>query len=1050
MKQEKFELILDEKQANAALEKGMLYADTFVNKNYLINLDRYPLVELDEAEKSDEYIRLYQIERIVYDVNENANDKLISVYSAVFNIHSAGLLVIKSTKNDIGFYIGIRSADNASTAETILEKSFKGNFAGSQITAVPREKIQKILGSINKSGRFGSAQNVSSVSIVPSARDDDKERFVQGIEKFIDTMKGSEYVAVFIAEPLDKEILEQRKRGLQKLYSGLSPFASTQLSYGENYSKAVSKGMSENFSKTINDSLTDTTSQFKSTSKSRNHGTSFGFLGIGFNSGSSTGYSSGSSWASAVTRGTSDTKGSTVTESDTDTTGDSRTITVTSENKSVKYILEKIDQHLDRIKNCEAFGLWDVACYFVSENVQTSVVAASTYKALMAGFDSGVENSYVNIWKQDNFENTPPLLEYLRYCIHPRFLIPGDDQFFETDSQTVNPCSLISGNEMPYIMGLPHHSVPGVTVLNMAEFGRNVRLSSGVSEGKKINLGRIYHMGEEEPAKVRLELESFRSHCFITGSTGSGKSNTTYQILDEMIERKIPFLVVEPAKGEYKRYYGGLNGIHVYCTNPRYYSMLHINPFRFNQGIHVLEHLDRLIEIFNACWPLYAAMPAILKESFERAYVKCGWDLEKSIYIPNGHSKFPTFGDVLETLPEIINSSSYSSDSKGDYTGALVTRVKSLTNGISGQVLCSENDIDEEYLFDQNTIVDLSRVSSLETKSLLMGVLILKLNEYRMCTSEENQPLRHITVMEEAHNILKRSSSGSSEGSNVQAKSVEMISAAIAEMRTYGEGFIIVDQSPTAVDASAVKNTNTKIIMRLPDHEDCKIAGLSMGLNDSQIREISRFPMGVAVVYQNNWVEAVLCKIEKSEPQYRQSDLITDDYSLSVTKGLLVIELIFQYETGIAAEEGFRLEDLLDIVNSSDLNTSKKQDIVQAMVDWCSYFEGKQPLNGSFAEKLSEFIGCDGLFEALGIRFEKDYKDVAKISRDCIDKKDMTSINNWYTRVNDHLDSYVLIPDANIKNRVLRYLLLNKRVKEINYNKYQLIYEGIYGKTRGK
>lgn len=46
METEKFELMLDEAQANAALEKGMLYADTFVNKNYLINLDRYPLVEL--------------------------------------------------------------------------------------------------------------------------------------------------------------------------------------------------------------------------------------------------------------------------------------------------------------------------------------------------------------------------------------------------------------------------------------------------------------------------------------------------------------------------------------------------------------------------------------------------------------------------------------------------------------------------------------------------------------------------------------------------------------------------------------------------------------------------------------------------------------------------------------------------------------------------------------------------------------------------------------------------------------------------------------------
>ena len=150
MDNEKFELMLDEAQANAALEKGMLYADAFVNKNYLINLDLYPLVELDPAEKSDEYLRLYQIERIVYDVDENANDKLISVYSAIFNIQATGLLIIQSTRHELGFYLGIRSVDNASTAEAILEKSFKGNFAGSQISAVPQEKLQKVLESINK------------------------------------------------------------------------------------------------------------------------------------------------------------------------------------------------------------------------------------------------------------------------------------------------------------------------------------------------------------------------------------------------------------------------------------------------------------------------------------------------------------------------------------------------------------------------------------------------------------------------------------------------------------------------------------------------------------------------------------------------------------------------------------------------------------------------------------------------------------------------------------------------------------------------------------
>ena len=237
--------------------------------------------------------------------------------------------------------------------------------------------------------------------------------------------------------------------------------------------------------------------------------------------------------------------------------------------------------------------------------------------------------------------------------------------------------------------------------------------------------------------------------------------------------------------------------------------------------------------------------------------------------------------------------------------------------------------------------------------------------------------------------------------------------------------------------------------MRLPDYEDCKIAGLSMGLNDSQIKEISRFPMGVAVVYQNNWVEAVLTQIDKSEEQYHQADLITDDYSLSTVKGQLAVELVFQYETGLATEEGFQLDDLLDIIGNSEINRSKKQDLVNSMVDWCSYFERETPVNGSFAAKLAEFISCNGLFDALPIRFVKDYSSESKITRDCIAKKDMVSIKEWYGRVYEHIDTYVLLNDENIKNRVLRYLLLNKRVEEINYNKYQLIYEGIYGKSRG-
>lgn len=224
---------------------------------------------------------------------------------------------------------------------------------------------------------------------------------------------------------------------------------------------------------------------------------------------------------------------------------------------------------------------------------------------------------------------------------------------------------------------------------------------------------------------------------------------------------------------------------------------------------------------------------------------------------------FPTFFDLLDILPGVIEESHYSKDTQSDYVGALCTRVKSLTNGIYGSVFCAEDALSDAELFDCNVVVDLSRVGSMETKSLLMGILVMKLQEYRMCSSEMNSRLRHVTVLEEAHNLLRKTSAEQlQEGANLQGKSVEMLANAIAEMRTYGEGFIIADQAPGLLDMSVIRNTNTKIILRLPDEEDRKLVGKSAALKEAQIDELSKLPLGVAAVYQNEWPEAVLCKIE--------------------------------------------------------------------------------------------------------------------------------------------------------------------------------------------
>ena len=472
----------------------------------------------------------------------------------------------------------------------------------------------------------------------------------------------------------------------------------------------------------------------------------------------------------------------------------------------------------------------------------------------MAGENTGLEISAINTWTKplrDEFDKNALGVDYVKNLIHPRFIYRNN---FGTDI-TVSPASLVSSNELAIHMGLPRNSVPGFPVVEHIDFGKEIVKYENDDNNNKINLGSIFNMGKViDENKVELDLESLSMHTFISGATGSGKSNTIYHLLDKLMFQGINFMVIEPAKGEYKKVFGHRKDVKVFGTNPNLTELLHINPFKFPKEIHVLEHVDRLIEIFNVCWPMYAAMPAILKEAIIQSYKKCGWDLDLSVNLENDNF-FPTFIDLLEELKNVIKLSEYSEEVKANYVGSLTTRVKSLTNGLNGQIF-SSREIDNEILFDTNVTVDLSRVGSQETKSLLMGILVMRLSEYRMATCEtSNRKLHHVTVLEEAHNILRGKNSISSvEGSNMAEKAVEMISNAIAEMRTYGEGFIIVDQSPNAVDISAIRNTNTKIIMRLPEENDRKMAGKSAALKEEQINEIARLPKGVAVVYQNDWI----------------------------------------------------------------------------------------------------------------------------------------------------------------------------------------------------
>ena len=542
-------------------------------------------------------------------------------------------------------------------------------------------------------------------------------------------------------------------------------------------------------------------------------------------------------------------------------------------------------------------------------------------RGITQGKESHLESSAIQTWcyegeGSDGCEFSK-IKDYVRHFCHPIFVTEdGGGQPI-----AVTPTNYVATDKLSNVMIFPRKSMQGLPVLEGVSFGREPHGIESITEDFEI--GFCYHMFTPSKNRlVKLSRDSLTSHTFVTGSTGSGKSNTIYRLLEGLEHKGVNFLVVEPAKGEYKEVLGGLPGVSVYGTNPQLTPLLRINPFSFPHGkeepsrnIHILEHLDRLIEIFNVCWPMYAAMPAVLKEAVEKSYEDCGWDLTESTN-PYGDDLYPTFADVTRNIRTIIDSSEYDAENKGAYKGALVTRLKSLTNGINGLIFTTK-EISAQELFDRKVIVDLSRVGSTETKSLIMGLLVLKLQEHRMTEGHINSPLRHVTVLEEAHNLLKRTSTEQSQDSgNLLGKSVEMLANAIAEMRTYGEGFIIADQAPGLLDLSVIRNTNTKIIMRLPDQDDRELVGRAANLNDDQITELARLPVGVAAVYQNNWIEPVLCQVERYENE-KKVECIPESTSSATTQARLNLASLLCNPT-----DEIKLKELIENSKGSYLNGS--------------------------------------------------------------------------------------------------------------------------------
>lgn len=846
---------------------------------YVLPYDEYYNVEevqLENGKKKKVEINTYasnvralKIKRLVYNKEECFNDCLQNALSVFSDSGNTLALVFNRFSDRTEVYAVVRNDGQGKNEESkaniyLLKDSLAGNFAGSELEVIDEKHGGNDTKRIFFDGDeclVDKIESIAGVCNIPSAKS--AEYISQNIEKLLNGIvpqkKDEWYSVIIFAESLTTETIHSMRDGLEEMATGIFPFKQHQFQIGENKAESIGEMKSLSHSDSTSEAITKIHSINVGINGSRFSSQSIGLASKAFSLGVSEGISLGYgySWGKTTTKGETDTR--TTGTNNSITLGESDSTTYSFQSYTVKNILERIEKSLDRLRIGEAVGYWKYAAYVCSSSPKVSRNVTNYLRSLTQGAESFVEPATIKEWYKETGNGDTDFDQIKKYILnfsHPVFVN-------NVDGMLVNFSANINTSELANVMVLPQHSIQGIPVIAGVSFGREAHSISDIT--LDLPLGCGYHMFKKQESQIiRISKEELTKHTFITGSTGAGKSNTVYKMLDELMQRDVHFLVIEPAKGEYRNVFGERKNVVVYSSNPKMIGteLLRINPFRFPDNVHVLEHIDRLVEIFNVCWPMYAAMPAILKDSIVRAYSAAGWDLITS---ENAYDKelYPTFADVAKQIRDVLNESDYSADNKGDYTGSLVTRLRSLTNGINGLIFAAD-DIPDAELFDQNAIVDLSRIGSTETKALIMGVLILKLQEHRMGQAAPNSSLRHVTVLEEAHNLLRKTSiEQSSEGANLLGKSVEMLSNSIAEMRTYGEGFIIADQSPGLLDLSVIRNTNTKIIMRLPDLSDRELVGKAAGLNDDQIIELSRLEAGVASIIQSGWIEPVLCKIDE-------------------------------------------------------------------------------------------------------------------------------------------------------------------------------------------